>query len=158
MGRPLLSHIDLRVRDRARSSEFYDAFLGILGFGRRDGEDWTSYYDLAIQAPGPADFEWFGFTEDASATANSTRIAFVATSTEEVDRVADVLRRIGARDIDGPNYERAPVITRYFLKTPTVIGSKSAVGLAEAKDSHRICGPPNRGRPAGFQTFFTFEA
>ena len=118
MARPLLSHIDLRVRDRARSIEFYDAFLGMLGFGRRDGEDWTSYFDQGIQSPGPADFEWFGFTEDASAAANSTRIAFVATSNEEVDRLADVLRRIGARDIDGPNYDEGPGYYAVFFEDP----------------------------------------
>jgi len=57
MPRPLLSHIDLRVRDRSRSTAFYDALLGSLGFRRRDGEQWTSYYDGANEAPGPADFE-----------------------------------------------------------------------------------------------------
>jgi catechol 2,3-dioxygenase-like lactoylglutathione lyase family enzyme len=118
MARPLLSHIDLRVRDRVRSKAFYDALLGDLGFIRRDSEQWTSYFDGANAAPGPSDFEWFGFTEDASPVPNSNRIAFVATSNDEVDRVADVLRRIGARNLEGPNYDEGPGYYAVFFEDP----------------------------------------
>jgi len=118
MARPLLSHVDVRVRDRARSKAFYDALLGALGFIRRDSEQWTSYYDGGNQAPGPADFEWFGFTEDASAMPNSNRTAFVATSNEDVDRIAEVLRRIGANDVDGPNYDEGPGYYAVFFVDP----------------------------------------
>ncbi len=118
MPRPLLSHIDLRVRDRARSTAFYDALLGELGFIRRDSEQWTSYYDGANVTPSPADFEWFGFTEDAAPVPSSNRIAFVATSNDEVDRVADVLRRIGAGKLDGPNYDEGPGYYAVFFEDP----------------------------------------
>ncbi|MBC5800623.1 MAG: VOC family protein [Candidatus Eremiobacteraeota bacterium] len=118
MSRPLLSHIDLRVRDRARSTAFYDALLGALGFVRRDGDEWTSYYDGANAVPGPADFEWFGFTEDPSPVPNSNRVAFVATSNDEVDRVADVLSRSGAGDLEGPNYDEGPGYYAVFFEDP----------------------------------------
>ncbi|MDQ6932495.1 MAG: VOC family protein [Candidatus Eremiobacteraeota bacterium] len=118
MVRPLLSHVDLRVRDRARSIAFYDELLGALGFVRRDSEDWTSYFDGANTSPSPENFEWFGFTEHASAKPNTNRIAFVATSNEEVDRVADFLHRVGAHDVDGPNYDEGPGYYAIFFEDP----------------------------------------
>ncbi len=118
MALPLLSHIDLRVRDRARSIAFYDPLLGALGFTRADGEEWTSYYDSANPTPGPADFEWFGFTEDPSAKPNSNRIAFVATSNDQIDRIAEALPRIGALEIEGPNYDEGPGYYALFFADP----------------------------------------
>jgi len=118
MARPLLSHVDLRVRDRARSIVFYDALLGALGFSRRDGDEWTSYYDPAIEAPGPAEFEWFGFTEDISASPNGNRIALIALSNAEVERVGALLRRIGAGAVEGPNYDEGPGYYAVFFEDP----------------------------------------
>ncbi len=117
MARPLLSHVDLRVRDRNRSIAFYDALFGALGFSRRDGDMWTSYYDVSIDRTSPADFEWFGFTEDAAATPNLNRIAFVATSNDEVDKVATILRNIGTR-VEGPNYDEGPRYYAIFFDDP----------------------------------------
>jgi len=108
MPRPLLSHIDLRLSDRARSTAFYDRLLGALGFSKREGEHWTSYYDASLDVPGPADFEWFGFTQDARPQPNGNRIAFAALTNAEVDRVATLLDTIGATHIDGPNYDEGP--------------------------------------------------
>jgi len=118
MARPLLSHVDLRVRDRARSIVFYDALLGALGFSRRDGDEWTSYYDPAIEAPGPAEFEWFGFTEDRLTSPNSNRIALIALSNAEVERVGALLRRIGAGAVEGPNYDEGPGYYAVFFEDP----------------------------------------
>ncbi len=118
MPRPLLSHIDLRVRDRSRSTAFYDSLLAALGFERRDTEEWTSYYDAARDAPGPADFEWFGFAENPSPMPNSNRVAFVAISNDQIDRVAEVLRRIGAYNLDGPNYDEGPGYYAVFFEDP----------------------------------------
>ncbi len=118
MARPLLSHIDLRVRDRVRSKAFYDALLGDLGFIRREASNGRHTLTVPTPLRGPSDFEWFGFTEDASPVPNSNRIAFVATSNDEVDRVADVLRRIGARNLEGPNYDEGPGYYAVFFEDP----------------------------------------
>ncbi|MDQ2866130.1 MAG: VOC family protein [Candidatus Eremiobacteraeota bacterium] len=116
--RALFSHVDLRVRDRERSAAFYDALLGSFGLKRRDVEEWTSYYDASIASPGPEDFVWFGFTQDPSISPNSNRIAFMAESSADVERVADLLRTIGAADVDGPNYDEGPGYYAVFFSDP----------------------------------------
>ena len=45
---------------------------------------------------------FFGFTRDPKHKPNGTRIAFWAASRKEVDRVAKVARRAGAKNIEGP--------------------------------------------------------
>jgi len=115
--RPLLSHIDLRVRDRARAVAFYDAILGALGFTRRDGDEWTSYRDASVTPGGPGDFEWLGFTQDAAPAPNKNRIAFVALSNAEVDKVAAILRETGT-NIEGPNYDEGPGYYAVFFEDP----------------------------------------
>ncbi len=100
-GRRVLSHVDLRVRDRERSRAFYDAICKPLGLGRSDGEgEWISYDAI----PGVMAYatEWIGFTEDPKMTASQTRIALHAATREEVDAVAVAARAAGARDVEGP--------------------------------------------------------
>jgi catechol 2,3-dioxygenase-like lactoylglutathione lyase family enzyme len=116
--RPLLSHIDMRVRDRARSIVFYDALLGALEFTRGDSTNWTSYFDASTNASLPADYEWFGFTQDLEAVPNTNRIAFAALSIESVDRVAAILSNIGASEIEGPNYDEGPTYYAIFFTDP----------------------------------------
>ncbi|MDQ6930375.1 MAG: VOC family protein [Candidatus Eremiobacteraeota bacterium] len=116
--RRLLSHIDLRVRDRARSAAFYDQLLGVLGLSRRDTEDWTSYFDASNKPAGPDEVAWFGFTQDEAVLPNANRIAFLAASNEEVDRVAEILRQIDASNIEGPNYDEGPAYYAVFFGDP----------------------------------------
>ncbi len=125
MPRPLLSHVDVRVSDRQRSIAFYDEVLGALGFVRRasDGDAWTSYVDAAYGpgsnlARGAADFEWFGFTIDAAPQPNANRIAFIAMTNDEVDRVADTLRRINANAVEGPDFSEGPGYYAVFFEDP----------------------------------------
>ncbi|MBV8727461.1 MAG: VOC family protein, partial [Candidatus Eremiobacteraeota bacterium] len=66
---------------------------------------------------GPADFEWLGFTEDVNASPNKNRIAFVATSNDDVEHVAAILREIGA-DVEGPNYDEGPGYYAVFFADP----------------------------------------
>jgi len=47
-------------------------------------------------------FAGFGFTVDPGHTPNGTRIAFWAETPEEVDRLAEVVRAAGAKNLDGP--------------------------------------------------------
>lgn len=100
-GRRVLSHVDLRVRDRKRARAFYDAILKPLALGRSDGEgEWVSY-DAIPGVPAYAT-EWIGFTEDPGMTPSLTRIAFHAETKEEVDAVAAAARAAGAKDVEGP--------------------------------------------------------
>ena len=113
--RLVLSHVDLRVRDRVRAAAFYGTILGSLGHTRRPTEDWTTYAPAA-EAEGIGD--WFGFTEDPAMTPNATRIAFAAASCEDVDRVTTVLLEIGAKNIEGPDYDYGPEYYAVFFDDP----------------------------------------
>lgn len=92
---PLLAHVDVRVRDRKRATEFYDALCGALGAERHVGERWTDWQLTPDQR--------YGITEDPDAVSGSTRIAFAAPSRGVVDSIATLLPGIGARDIELPD-------------------------------------------------------
>jgi catechol 2,3-dioxygenase-like lactoylglutathione lyase family enzyme len=107
----LLSHVDLRVRNRTKAAEFYDAFLNLLGAVKNEGATFTTWQ---IPPPGAPDdweaTEWFGITEDPNMTPGETRVAFDAPSRGTVDAIHVYLPAIGARSIEmadgvyGPNY------------------------------------------------------
>jgi catechol 2,3-dioxygenase-like lactoylglutathione lyase family enzyme len=103
-GRRILSHIDLRVRERERALEFYDAIFAPLGIFRSgDGSgtgEWVSYDTIPESDDYP--MEWFAFTVDHNMTAGPTRIAFHAATREEVDIVAVAARRLCVEPIEGP--------------------------------------------------------
>ena len=96
----LLDHIDLRVRDRASATKFYDAFLTLLGAVRSESQEFTTW--RIPSADGVAgDFpDNFGITEDPEHVAGAVRVAFRAPSREIVDAVAHILPSIGARSIE----------------------------------------------------------
>ncbi|BDE08040.1 glyoxalase [Vulcanimicrobium alpinum] len=102
--RPLLSHVDLRVRDRAAAAEFYDAFLNLLGAVKSVGEEFTSYSipDTETGADDP-DADWFGFCEDPAMTPGSGRVCFRAPTRGTIDAIATILPAIGARNIEMPH-------------------------------------------------------
>jgi len=97
----LLSHIDLRVRDRVKATEFYDAFLNLLGAVKDEGKTFTTWQ---IPPPGAPDdwesTEWFGITEDPAMTPGQVRIAFDAPSRGTVDAIRVYLPAIGACNIE----------------------------------------------------------
>ncbi len=105
----LLSHVDVRVRDRAASGAFYDTFLTVLGAVRRDGDEWTTW---TLPPPDAADDwqarEWFAIVQDAAMTAGPTRVAFAAPSRGTVDAIATYLNAIGAQNIEMPHVAYAP--------------------------------------------------
>jgi predicted lactoylglutathione lyase len=84
-----------------------------LGFSRRVSvEGW-----LQFEAANGAATEFFGITESPGHTPNENRVAFWAESAAEVDRVAEVAARVGARNIEGPmNYE--PGYYAVFFEDP----------------------------------------
>lgn len=97
----LLSHIDLRVRDRVKATEFYDAFLNLLGAVKEEGKSFTTWQIPPPDAPDDWEAsEWFGITEDPAMTPGDARIAFDAPSRGTVDAIRVYLPAIGARNIE----------------------------------------------------------
>jgi catechol 2,3-dioxygenase-like lactoylglutathione lyase family enzyme len=91
-------HIDLRVPQLAAVTSFYETLLPALGFTRDVRvEGW-----LQFEAADADITEFFGVTESANHVPNENRIAFWAESATEVDRLAEIARRAGARNIEGP--------------------------------------------------------
>lgn len=76
--------------------------------------------------------EFFGITESPRHTPNETRIAFWADSTDEVDRLAEVVRRAGGRNIEGPGYDEGPGYYAVFFEDPC--GNRLEICHREAKN------------------------
>jgi predicted enzyme related to lactoylglutathione lyase len=95
-------HVDLRVPKLAGVTAFYEALLPALGFSQKVAvEGW-----LQFEAAGDTATEFVGITESPAHVPNENRIAFWAKSAAEVDSLATVAARIGARNIEGPmDYE-----------------------------------------------------
>ena len=89
--------------------------------GRRGGRSWTRRQEIEgwLQYEG-GDGEitaFFGVTESAGHVANENRIAFWAETDAEVDRVAEVARLAGARNLEGP-LAHAPGYYAVFFEDP----------------------------------------
>lgn len=103
-------HIDLRVPDLAAATPFYEALLPALGFTRRvDVEGW-----LQFEAADGDITEFFGVTESPAHVANENRIAFRAESAGEIERLAEIARRAGAGNIEGPMHYEAGYHAVFF--------------------------------------------
>ncbi|MEA2786067.1 MAG: hypothetical protein QOF71_2171 [Candidatus Eremiobacteraeota bacterium] len=115
----ILSHIDLRVRDRAKATEFYDALLNVLGATQETGKSFTTWQ---IPPPDEPDdweaTEWFGITEDPAMVPGSTRIAFDAPSRGTVDAIRVFLPAIGAQNIEMTEGEYGPKYYAVFFEDP----------------------------------------
>ncbi|HET9846203.1 MAG TPA: VOC family protein, partial [Nitrospira sp.] len=55
---------------------------------------------------------WFGVIEDHNHVPNATRFAFAVESSEEVNRLAEIVRTAGAINIEGP--EDMPYTRIYY--------------------------------------------
>jgi len=117
MAKQVLSHVDIRVRDRERAVAFYDGILGALGHTREQSEQWVTY-DASGERDDAQTHVWFGFTVDVDMTPGPTRIAFAADSCEEVDRVTVAALEIGARHVEGPEYAYGPDYYAVFFEDP----------------------------------------
>lgn len=94
---PAYDHIDFRVRDMRRLVPFYDAFMRAMGFQKIiRGERTREYFQRDRSLP------FFGLTQAVTSTPSRSRVAFAGKSHEDVDRVAAVVRRAGARSVEGP--------------------------------------------------------
>ncbi|HYG36946.1 MAG TPA: VOC family protein [Clostridia bacterium] len=111
----LLDHIDLRVPSLAMARPFYATLLPALGFTKDvSNETWFQFEAESRSGRGA----FFGITESPNHIPNETRIAFWAESTTEVDRLADVVRRAGGRNIEGPDYDEGPGYYAVFFEDP----------------------------------------
>ena len=106
-------HIDLRVPRLADVEKFYSTLLPALGFTRRvEVEGW-----LQFEAGHGENTEFFGVTESTDHRPNENRIAFWANSKDEVNRVAEIARQAGARNLEGPmDYEDEYFV--FFFEDP----------------------------------------
>ena len=94
-----LDHVDLRVKNFERARAFYGKLLPALGFTcDRSDPEWGTFYAVG----GDRVSEFFGFTEDRHHQPGATRISFWAESREEVDRLAQLVRDIGGKNLEGP--------------------------------------------------------
>ena len=109
-------HIDLRVKDRAAATRFYEKVLPAIGFTRdTSDQEWGSF-----TVPGAGKPEFFGFTEDPEHKPNGSRISFWADTAEEVDRVAAVVKKAGGRVLEGPELctDYTPNYYAFFFEDP----------------------------------------
>jgi catechol 2,3-dioxygenase-like lactoylglutathione lyase family enzyme len=107
-------HIDLRVPDLAQVSDFYRKLLPALGFKKAlTVPGWLQYY-----AEGEGATEFFGVTESRPHVPNENRIAFWASSVDEVNDISRFLHEIGARNIEGPEFEESPTYYAVFFEDP----------------------------------------
>ena len=92
-------HVDLRVSDLDAAHDFYEALLPELGFTERyHGEAWKVW---ATTDPLPST-AYFAVTTAPEHVVNGNRIAFWVDSQDKVDRLAELARQAGARDLSGP--------------------------------------------------------
>lgn len=115
----LYDHVDLRVRDLANARAFYDPLMRALGLRGRpalsEGRVWTY-----LRVHERTAHEAFTLTQGAAHAVNAARIAFGATTREDVDRVADVARLAGATNYEAPHLcpEYAPTYYAAFFDDP----------------------------------------
>ena len=106
----VFDHIDLRVRNLPACEPFYRALLPLLGFTRQvEIPGW-----LQFMAEGAGAQPFFGVTEDLDRRPSKTRIAFWADSDATVDKLAAELKKIGARNLEGPLFESEGYYAVFF--------------------------------------------
>jgi predicted enzyme related to lactoylglutathione lyase len=98
-GRNPFGHVDLRVASMAEALPFYEQVMPALGYTRRfHGPEWK-VWGAELDLPAAA---YFGIVEQTDHRPNSNRIAFWTADAAEVDRVAEIVRSAGGRDVSGP--------------------------------------------------------
>jgi catechol 2,3-dioxygenase-like lactoylglutathione lyase family enzyme len=116
MSTRLFDHIDLRVNNRENAQRFYEKLLPAIGFRvDKSGERWGLF-----EAEGSEAVEFLGFTEESDHRPNGNRIAFWANSREAVNRVAEIVRATGGKNIEGPELcvEYSPGYYAVFFEDP----------------------------------------
>jgi catechol 2,3-dioxygenase-like lactoylglutathione lyase family enzyme len=127
----IFDHIDLRVGDMAAAEKFYGELLPALGFSVKSGDNECRTY----QCPGDEPEAFFCFTAVREHRPNENRIAFWAESRAEVDRLAEVVRRAGGQNLEGPELCRdySPGYYAVFFEDPS--GNKLEICCRESRPS-----------------------
>lgn len=113
----------------AEARPFYDQLLPALGFTQDASiEGWLSYE--AVGMTGMPEF--FGLTESPRHVANECRIAFRTGSNAEVERLAAIAVRAGAKNVEGPLYEQ-PGYYAVFFEDPS--GNRLEICYRESSSS-----------------------
>lgn len=94
----MLSHISLKVSDIAKAKEFYIKALAPLGY--KVNMDYPDYKMAGLaDAQGHTDF-WL----DGNGCKQTTHVAFMATSEEQVQEFYKAALAAGGKDNGGPGY------------------------------------------------------
>ena len=118
-------HIDLRVKNMEAAKKFYGQFLPQLGFVRERNEPpprpeagggFHTFYSVGTDKPS----EFFVIDEDRNHQPNGTRIAFWADTRDEVDRIAELVRQAGGKNLEGPEIcvDYSPGYYAFFFEDP----------------------------------------
>lgn len=105
MTHTFLDHIDQRVRSLRDALPFYDALMEALGMQRitnDDSAEWAGYAYEDADDGDPIPTPFFGLIPSPGHRTDETRIAFAAPTRADVDRIADAVRRAGAKAVEGP--------------------------------------------------------
>ncbi len=127
----IYDHIDLRVSDMAAAQKFYGQLLPALGFSEIAGDEECPTY----QPPGEGPEAFFCLTAVRGHHPNENRIAFWAESPAELERLAEVVRQAGGRNIEGPELcrEYSPGYYAIFFEDPS--GNKLEICFRESRPS-----------------------
>jgi predicted lactoylglutathione lyase len=97
----LIDHIDLRVANVVAARPFYDRFLKAFGFrGQLQNNGDVIYYRFAERRVQEA----IALIEASGHVANEVRLAFHASSEEDVDRIGAIAQAAGARAFEAPQW------------------------------------------------------
>ena len=101
----LFDHIDMRVRDLARTRPLYDALLPTMGYSEINADEESAGYHRPGET-GAEPFIWL--VQESGHTPNGTRIAFAASSRADVDRLSAIAKAAGAQA-----FEKPQLVTEY---------------------------------------------
>jgi len=122
-------HIDLRVRDVKKAFKLYDAMLRGLGATKSyKGGRAAEWFHGAREEP------FFGIHRDTKHAPNKSRIAFAAQTRKEVDRIARLIKRAGARSLEGPDVCKSYTQPYYAVFFEDADGNKFEI-CCRSKDS-----------------------
>ena len=127
----IFDHIDLRVADMAAAEAFYGRLLPALGFSETVGDEECRTFQVSGDTP----TAFFCYTKGINHLPNENRIAFWADSRAEVDRLAEVVRQVGGRNMEGPELCRdySPGYYALFFEDPS--GNKLEICFRESRPS-----------------------